>query len=297
MRLAAAKGGRARSSAGRAQQNVERNWPARLPPVHRLEGAKAHDKRIVSRRTASRLRCVAKRRSLGLATIDATCKFVTTSTRRSCGRSKTAAHRNPRPGRPPRGRGVHEDLDPRATTSLYGSRRSNPRLVAHPRVKIVFHTTINSSRSRPRGGDPPARQARASPTRSTTRRRRTRRLRVLCDDPAIDAIVVIGGRTARPKSCTDRTVERADVPDRHGRELRTFARLGEIRRSASRRERRRRITTSRPSFEKGFERLTQDDGPGPWRSPRRSASAPRLRTTTPRRRSSSSSGRSIRRCR
>lgn len=172
-----------------------------FPTVNALEEAKAHEGRIVfsAHGVAPSVRTEAA--SLGLKAIDTTCRFVT-DIHREIARSLAdgyfivilgqAGHREVV--------GYTNDLDPSRYRVFYdlGLVRAFP-WEEHPKVKIVFQTTINVGSF----ADHVAEIERRCPgaTRADTVCYATKEnqdaLRVLCDDPSVDAIVVIGGRHSK----------------------------------------------------------------------------------------------------
>ena len=203
VRLAAAKGQKG-AIFGQVVHNesVEKEM-ARLgfPTVQDLEGARTHDARIVfsAHGVAPSVR-VRPPRS-GSSTIDTTCKFVT-DIHKEIARSLVdgdflailgqADHREVV--------GYTKDLDPGRYKVFY--RLEDVKAFDWSRyaaVKVIFQTTINSetfaehvAEIRRRVGD-----TRIADTICYATKENQDALRVLCDDPAIEAIVVIGGKFSK----------------------------------------------------------------------------------------------------
>lgn len=172
-----------------------------FPTVHELEEARRHDGRIVfsAHGVAPSVRDEAK--SLGLATIDTTCKFVT-DIHKEISRSLSAGafiailgqqnHREVI--------GYTHDLDPSRYRIFYELAEVKEfDWESHPKVKIIFQTTINAEHfsehvAEIRGRVP---EARIADTICYATKENQDALRELCVDPAIDAIVVIGGRFSK----------------------------------------------------------------------------------------------------
>ncbi|MCC6128789.1 MAG: 4-hydroxy-3-methylbut-2-enyl diphosphate reductase [Acidobacteria bacterium] len=172
-----------------------------FPTVHELEEARKHDGRIVfsAHGVAPSVRDEAK--SLGLATIDTTCKFVT-DIHKEISRSLSAGafiailgqqnHREVI--------GYTHDLDPSRYRIFYELAEVKEfDWESHPKVKIIFQTTINAEHfsehvAEIRGRVP---EAQIADTICYATKENQDALRELCVDPAIDAIVVIGGRFSK----------------------------------------------------------------------------------------------------
>jgi len=172
-----------------------------FPTVHALADARTHEARIVFSAHGVAPSVRAEAASLGLRAIDTTCKFVT-DIHEEIARSLAdgvflailgqADHREVV--------GYTKDLDParyrvfyrlEEVTSFDWSRVS--------RVKIVFQTTINSESFAPHVEEIRRRvsDTRIADTICYATKENQDALRVLCDDPAIDAIVVIGGKFSK----------------------------------------------------------------------------------------------------
>ncbi len=172
-----------------------------FPTVHTLEEAIPHDNRIVfsAHGVAPSVRQEAA--SLGLETIDTTCKFVTDIHKEIEG-SLVAGYFIVILGQKDHREvvGYTHDLDPEKYRVFY--LLEDVRAFDwenHPRVKIIFQTTINSDNFaehveeiRSRGGD-----VRLADTICYATKENQDALRRLCADPEIDAIVVIGGRFSK----------------------------------------------------------------------------------------------------
>lgn len=172
-----------------------------FPTVHRLEEARAHEGRIVFSAHGIAPSVRAEAEALGLSAIDTTCKFVT-DIHREIARALDdgcfiavlgqQGHREVI--------GYTKDLDP----SVYGVFYTLEDVVAfpweaHPRVKVVFQTTLNAegfsehvAQMRRRVPD-----LRVADTICYATKENQDALRALCADPSIDAIVVIGGRHSK----------------------------------------------------------------------------------------------------
>ncbi len=171
-----------------------------FPTVHSLEDAKAHDQRIVfsAHGVAPSVRSEAK--ELGLAIIDTTCKFVT-DIHKEIARSLTegrfvailgqADHREVI--------GYTKDLHPSTYRVFYtlDEVKTFP-WEDHPRVKIVFQTTINSEHFAEHVEEIARRtSAQVADTICYATKENQDALRTICEDPSIEAIVVIGGRHSK----------------------------------------------------------------------------------------------------
>lgn len=203
VRIAAAKGQEG-AILGQVVHNesVEREMAELgFPTVHRLEDARDHAGRIVfsAHGVAPSVRSEAE--ALGLSAIDTTCKFVT-DIHREIARSLEdgcfiavlgqQGHREVI--------GYTKDLDPTRYGIFYGL----DEVVAfpweeRPRVKVVFQTTLNAEgfaahveEMRRRVPD-----LRIADTICYATKENQDALRVLCADPSVDAIVVIGGRHSK----------------------------------------------------------------------------------------------------
>lgn len=183
-------------------ESVEREMAGLgFPTVHRLEEARAHEGRIVfsAHGVAPSVRSEAA--SLGLSTIDTTCKFVT-DIHREIARSLEdgcfiavlgqKGHREVI--------GYTKDLDP----ARYGVFYELEEVAAfpweaHPRVKVVFQTTLNAERFAEHVAEMRRRvpDLRIADTICYATKENQDALRALCADPSIDAIVVIGGQHSK----------------------------------------------------------------------------------------------------
>lgn len=172
-----------------------------FPTVHALEEARAHEGRIVFSAHGVAPSVRAEASALGLAAIDTTCKFVT-DIHKEIARSLAdgaflailgqADHREVV--------GYTKDLDPGAYAVFY--RLEDVRAFDWSRVgivKVIFQTTINSESFAPHVEEIRRRVAdtRIADTICYATKENQDALRVLCDDPAIDAIVVIGGKFSK----------------------------------------------------------------------------------------------------
>ncbi len=172
-----------------------------FPTVHGLEEARAHEGRIVfsAHGVAPSVRHEAA--SLGLTAIDTTCKFVTDIHReidRSLADGCFIAVLGQKGHREVIGytkdlaedrHGVFYDLD---------EVRAFP-WEAHPKVKVVFQTTLNAERFADHVAEMRRRvpDLRIADTICYATKENQDALRVLCADPSIDAIVIIGGRHSK----------------------------------------------------------------------------------------------------
>ena len=183
-------------------ESVEREMAGLgFPTVHRLEEARAHEGRIVfsAHGVAPSVRSGAA--SLGLSAIDTTCKFVT-DIHREIARSLEdgcfiavlgqKGHREVI--------GYTKDLDP----ARYGVFYELEEVAAfpweaHPRVKVVFQTTLNAERFAEHVAEMRRRvpDLRIADTICYATKENQDALRALCADPSIDAIVVIGGQHSK----------------------------------------------------------------------------------------------------
>jgi 4-hydroxy-3-methylbut-2-enyl diphosphate reductase len=172
-----------------------------FPTVHALEEARAHEGRIVfsAHGVAPSVRTRAS--ELGLAAIDTTCKFVT-DIHKEIARSLAegaflailgqADHREVV--------GYTKDLDPSRYAVFY--RLEDVKAFDWSQisvVKIVFQTTINSETFAEHVAEIRRRvpDTRIADTICYATKENQDALRVLCDDPTVDAIVVIGGKNSK----------------------------------------------------------------------------------------------------
>jgi 4-hydroxy-3-methylbut-2-en-1-yl diphosphate reductase len=172
-----------------------------FPTVQTLEEAKAHENRIVfsAHGVAPSVRAGAK--ALDLATIDTTCKFVTdihVEIARSLAAGYFIAIMGQRTHREVVG--YTKDLDPAVYEVFYDLEGVAAfDWSKHPKVKIVFQTTLNADHFAAHVEEIRRRvaEARVADTICYATKENQDALRVLCDDPAIDAIVVIGGKHSK----------------------------------------------------------------------------------------------------
>jgi len=172
-----------------------------FPTVHALEDAREHAGRIVFSAHGVAPSVRARAAALGLAAIDTTCKFVT-DIHKEIGRSLAegaflailgqADHREVV--------GYTKDVDPARYAVFY--RLEDVKAFDWSRVssvKIVFQTTINSETFAEHVAEIRRRVAdtRTADTICYATKENQDALRVLCDDPTIDAIVVIGGKHSK----------------------------------------------------------------------------------------------------
>lgn len=172
-----------------------------FPTVQSLEEARRHEGRIVfsAHGVAPSVRQEAA--SLGLTAIDTTCKFVTDIHReidRSLADGCFIAVLGQKGHREVIGytkdlaedrHGVFYDLD---------EVRAFP-WEAHPKVKVVFQTTLNAERFAEHVAEMRRRvpDLRIADTICYATKENQDALRALCADPSIDAIVIIGGRHSK----------------------------------------------------------------------------------------------------
>ncbi len=203
VRIAAAKG-QTGAILGQVVHNesVEREMAdLGFPTVHRLEEAREHEGRIVFSAHGVAPSVREEAAALGLAAIDTTCKFVT-DIHREIGRSLDdgcfiavlgqEGHREVI--------GYTKDLDP----SRYGVFYTLDEVAAfpwesHPRVKVVFQTTLNAEGFAEHVAEMRRRvpDLRVADTICYATKENQDALRALCADPSIDAIVVIGGQHSK----------------------------------------------------------------------------------------------------
>ena len=172
-----------------------------FPTVHALEDARTHEARIVFSAHGVAPSVRAEAAALGLRAIDTTCKFVT-DIHKEIAQSLSegaflailgqADHREVV--------GYTKDLDPARYRVFYRLEEvTSFDWSGIPRVKIVFQTTINSESFAPHVEEIRRRvpDTRIADTICYATKENQDALRVLCDDPSIDAIVVIGGRNSK----------------------------------------------------------------------------------------------------
>ena len=203
VRIAAGKG-QAGAILGQVVHNesVEREMAdLGFPTVHRLEEARAHEGRIVFSAHGVAPSVRAEAAALGLSAIDTTCKFVTDSHReisRSLEEGCYIAVLGQKGHREVIG--YTKDLDP----ARYGVFYELDEVAAfpwegHPKVKVVFQTTLNAERFADHVDEMRRRipDLRIADTICYATKENQDALRALCADPSIDAIVVIGGRHSK----------------------------------------------------------------------------------------------------
>ncbi len=172
-----------------------------FPTVHALEDARTHEGRIVFSAHGVAPSVRAEAASLGLRAIDTTCKFVT-DIHKEIARSLAegaflailgqADHREVV--------GYTKDLAPdryRVFYLLEEVRSFDWSRVAF--VKVIFQTTINSETFAEHVAEIRRRvpDTRIADTICYATKENQDALRVLCDDPTVDAIVVIGGKFSK----------------------------------------------------------------------------------------------------
>jgi len=203
VRIAAAKG-QTGAILGQVVHNesVEAEM-ARLgfPTVHDLAEAKPHENRIVYSAHGVAPSVRAEANALGLAAIDTTCKFVTdihVEIARSLVEDFFIAIMGQRTHREVVG--YTKDLD-HATYEVFYDRDGVAAFdwSRHARVKIIFQTTLNADFFMPHVEEIRRRvsEVRVADTICYATKENQDALRVLCDDPTIDAIVVIGGKHSK----------------------------------------------------------------------------------------------------
>ena len=203
VRIAAAKGQKG-AILGQVVHNesVEAEM-ARLgfPTVQQLEEAKAHEGRIVFSAHGVAPSVRSEARALGLAAIDTTCKFVTdihVEIARSLADGFFIAIMGQRTHREVVG--YTKDLDPARYEVFYDLEGVAAfDWSKHPKVKIVFQTTLTADFFAPHVEEIRRRvgTARVADTICYATKENQDALRVLCEDPTIDAIVVIGGKHSK----------------------------------------------------------------------------------------------------
>ncbi len=172
-----------------------------FPTVNALEDARTHDARIVFSAHGVAPSVRARAASLGLSAIDTTCKFVT-DIHKEIARSLAegaflailgqADHREVV--------GYTKDLDPGSYAVFY--RLEDVQAFDWSRVrvvKVIFQTTINAETFAEHVAEIRRRvpDTRIANTICYATKENQDALRVLCDDPTIDAIVVIGGKSSK----------------------------------------------------------------------------------------------------
>ena len=208
VRIAAAKG-QSGAILGQVVHNesVEREMAdLGFPTVHRLEEAREHEGRIVFSAHGVAPSVREEAAALGLAAIDTTCKFVT-DIHREIGRSLDdgcfiavlgqEGHREVI--------GYTKDLDP----SRYGVFYTLDEVAAfpwesHPRVKVVFQTTLNAEGFAEHVAEMRRRvpDLRVADTICYATKENQDAARALAADPAVGAIVVIGGKRSANTAAT-----------------------------------------------------------------------------------------------
>jgi 4-hydroxy-3-methylbut-2-enyl diphosphate reductase len=172
-----------------------------FPTVQALEEARAHERRIVFSAHGVAPSVRSRAAELGLAAIDTTCKFVT-DIHKEIARSVAdgaflailgqADHREVV--------GYTKDLDSTRYAVFY--RLEDVKAFDWSRyavVKVIFQTTINSETFAEHVAEIRRRVAdtRIADTICYATKENQDALRVLCNDPTIDAIVVIGGKNSK----------------------------------------------------------------------------------------------------
>jgi 4-hydroxy-3-methylbut-2-en-1-yl diphosphate reductase len=203
VRIAAAKGQTGAIFGQVVHNESVESEMARLgfPTVHDLDGAKDHGARIVFSAHGVAPSVRAEAAALGLATIDTTCKFVT-DIHKEIARSLLdgaflailgqADHREVV--------GYTKDLDVARYRVFYNVEDVKAfDWSRHASVKVIFQTTINSETFAPHVEEIRRQvpDTRIADTICYATKENQDALRVLCDDPAIDAIVVIGGKFSK----------------------------------------------------------------------------------------------------
>ncbi len=172
-----------------------------FPTVQRLEEARDHNGRIVysAHGVAPSVRAEAK--SLDLTAIDTTCKFVTdihVEIARALTDGFFIAIMGQRSHREVIG--YTKDLSPSTHEIFYDlDEVKSFDWSLHPKVKIVFQTTLNADNFAAHVEEIRRRvvEARVADTICYATKENQEALRVLCSDPAVDAIVVIGGKNSK----------------------------------------------------------------------------------------------------
>jgi len=172
-----------------------------FPTVQRLEEAKGHEGRIVysAHGVAPSVRADAK--ALNLTAIDTTCKFVTdihVEIDGSLVEGFFIAIMGQRTHREVVG--YTKDLDPERYEVFYSLDSVKAfDWSKHPKVKIVFQTTLNADTFAAHVEEIRRRVevARVADTICYATKENQVALRVLCDDPTIDVLVVIGGKHSK----------------------------------------------------------------------------------------------------
>ncbi|HEX7616843.1 MAG TPA: 4-hydroxy-3-methylbut-2-enyl diphosphate reductase, partial [Thermoanaerobaculia bacterium] len=172
-----------------------------FPTVHALEDARDHAGRIVFSAHGVAPSVRAEASALGLKAIDTTCKFVT-DIHKEIARSLVegaflailgqADHREVV--------GYTKDLDPNRYKVFY--RLEEVKAFDWSRydsVKVIFQTTINADTFAEHVTEIRRRvpETRIADTICYATKENQDALRVLCDDPTVDAIVVIGGKNSK----------------------------------------------------------------------------------------------------
>jgi len=172
-----------------------------FPTVQQLEEAKAHEGRIVFSAHGVAPSVRSEARALGLAAIDTTCKFVTdihVEIARSLADGFFIAIMGQRTHREVVG--YTKDLDPSTYEVFYDLADVKAfDWSGRRKVRIVFQTTLNSDSFAEHVEEIRRRvaEARVADTICYATKENQEALRVLCNDPTIDAIVVIGGRFSK----------------------------------------------------------------------------------------------------
>ncbi len=203
VRIAAAKG-QSGAILGQVVHNesVEAE-KARLgfPTVEKIADARPHENRIVfsAHGVAPSVRAEAK--AMGLSTIDTTCKFVT-DIHLEVARSLTAGYFLAIMGQRTHREvlGYTHDLDP-SSYEVFHDLEEVERFdwSRYERVKVIFQTTLNADLFMPHVEAIRRRvpEVRVADTICYATKENQEALRILCSDPTIDAIVVIGGKASK----------------------------------------------------------------------------------------------------
>jgi 4-hydroxy-3-methylbut-2-enyl diphosphate reductase len=172
-----------------------------FPTVHRLEEARSHDGRIVYSAHGVAPSVRAEASALGLRAIDTTCKFVTdihVEIAKALSEGWFIAIMGQRMHREVVG--YTKDLDPSVYEVFYEVEEVRAFDWSRAKkVRIVFQTTLNadSFAEHVREIQRQVPESRVADTICYATKENQEALRVICSDPTIDAIVVIGGRHSK----------------------------------------------------------------------------------------------------
>ena len=172
-----------------------------FPTVHRLEEARGHDGRIVYSAHGVAPSVRAEAGALGLKAIDTTCKFVTdihVEIARALADGWFIAIMGQRTHREVVG--YTKDLDPSVHQVFYELEEVRAfDWSKTKKVRIVFQTTLNADSFAEHVREIQRRvpEARVADTICYATKENQEALRVVCNDPTIDAIIVIGGRNSK----------------------------------------------------------------------------------------------------